>query len=36
MKQCLVAFIVWAWPVMPSRLKLWAYVNDGCLGKECK
>jgi len=28
MKQFLVDFIVWAWPVMPRRFRLWAFLND--------
>jgi len=29
MKQRAVNFIVWAWIVMPRRLRLWAFMNDG-------
>lgn len=29
MKQILVDLIVWAWPVMPLRTKVWAFMNDG-------
>lgn len=31
LRQALVNFIVWAWPVMPKRLRLWAFMNDGPL-----
>jgi hypothetical protein len=31
MRQALVDFIVWAWPVMPRYFKLWAFMNDGPL-----
>ena len=28
MKQALVDLIVKWWPVMPRRLKVWAFLND--------
>jgi hypothetical protein len=28
MRLALVAFILRAWPVMPLRVKLWAFMND--------
>lgn len=31
-RQWLVDAIVWAWPVMPRRLRLWAFMNDGGKG----
>lgn len=31
LRQALVNFIVWAWPIMPLRLKTWAFLNDGPL-----
>jgi hypothetical protein len=42
MKQFLVNLIVRLWPVMPHRIKVWAYLNDKscCEGDaqcaECK
>ncbi|MCI0527031.1 MAG: hypothetical protein L0Y56_06240 [Nitrospira sp.] len=30
-RQALVDFIVWAWPIMPRRARLWAFMNDGPL-----
>jgi hypothetical protein len=28
-RQALVNVIVWAWPIAPRRLRLWAFMNDG-------
>lgn len=27
-RRLLVAAIVWLWPIMPRRARLWAYLND--------
>jgi len=30
-RQPLVNFILWAWSIMPRRLRAWAFLNDGPL-----
>lgn len=36
LRQRLVNIILWLWPVMPFRARVWAFMNDGDLVGDYK